>query len=142
MATTTRGYPIFTGGMAPAGPTQMQQLAESIDADVTATTADTGWINATLTSGWVNFGGAYRTAQYRRKAGIVYLRGEIKSGTTFGTVLTLPVGFRPAAFDTYTVTGNTSANSLEIGPSGAVVAGAAGLTAARQSLTLQFPVEA
>ena len=35
MATTTRGYPLFLGGQAPAIPTHLQQLAEAIDADVT-----------------------------------------------------------------------------------------------------------
>lgn len=40
MAETTRGYPIFAGGMSPAGPVQMQQLAEAIDADVTTTKAE------------------------------------------------------------------------------------------------------
>ena len=36
MATTPRGYPIITGKMPPAGPSQMQQLAEAIDADLSA----------------------------------------------------------------------------------------------------------
>lgn len=47
MATTTRGYPLFTGGQAPAGPAQMAQLAEAIDADMTKTRAEvTGSANA------------------------------------------------------------------------------------------------
>lgn len=33
-APTPRGYPVFDGLTAPAGPSQMQQLAEAIDADV------------------------------------------------------------------------------------------------------------
>lgn len=34
MSPTPRGYPTFTGSLPPAGPTQMQQLAEAIDNDV------------------------------------------------------------------------------------------------------------
>lgn len=34
MATTDRGYPIFPTSSPPAGPVQMQQLAEAIDADI------------------------------------------------------------------------------------------------------------
>lgn len=33
-APTPRGYPVFDGLQSPAGPAQMQQLAEAIDADV------------------------------------------------------------------------------------------------------------
>lgn len=47
---------------------------------------------------WVNLGGGYQTAQFRRDAdGQVYLRGWIKSGTVDTTAFTLPAGYRPAA---------------------------------------------
>lgn len=36
MPTTSRGYPIFTGGLPPAVPVHMQQLAEAINADLEA----------------------------------------------------------------------------------------------------------
>lgn len=48
---------------------------------------------------WVNFGGAYYTAAFRKLAsGLVVLRGTIKSGAGAGAVIfTLPAGYRPAA---------------------------------------------
>lgn len=66
---------------------------------------DTGWIPInSFANSWTFFGGSYGANEYafaawRKKAGIVYLRGLIASGTVAsGTVMfTLPVGFRPAA---------------------------------------------
>jgi hypothetical protein len=61
----------------------------------------TPWTNATLGTGWTNYGGAtYGPAQYRRLGNLVYLRGLITSGSATydmvaATVLTLPVGYRP-----------------------------------------------
>lgn len=58
---------------------------------------DTGWINATLTSSWTNYGAPYSGAAYRRIGNVVYLRGLVKDGL-FGSanpIMTLPVGFRP-----------------------------------------------
>lgn len=55
---------------------------------------DGEWISPTFTNNWVNFGGAYATAQYRKdSAGTVFIKGFIKSGT--GIAFTLPIGFRP-----------------------------------------------
>lgn len=62
--------------------------------------AEPGWIAATLQNSWVNYGGLYAPASYRKdKYGRVHVRGLIANGTiTNGTVLmTLPVGYRPAA---------------------------------------------
>ncbi len=58
---------------------------------------DTGWIAPTLLNGWVNYGSIWETAAYRKKNGIVYIRGLIRNGTaTSGTDLfILPAGFRP-----------------------------------------------
>lgn len=55
---------------------------------------DTGWIAPTLLNGWVNYGGQWETAAYRRRDGMVYLRGLITGGTA-STFFNLPVGFRP-----------------------------------------------
>jgi len=58
---------------------------------------DTGWINASLTGGWSNYGSPYVGAQYRRIGKMVMLRGLVQGGG-FGSanpILTLPVGFRP-----------------------------------------------
>lgn len=61
--------------------------------------ADSGWLNATLENSWVNFGGSFATAQYRKIGSLVELRGVIKDGTSTDgtTMLTLPAGYRPAA---------------------------------------------
>lgn len=109
MATTTRGYPIFTGGMAPAGPTQMQQLAEAIDADVTATMHDTGWITTGITF-LDGFGvgtpvNGFRSIAYRRIGKSVWVNGLIKRSTAWavGAVpLILPVGVQPSRQTTST----------------------------------------
>jgi hypothetical protein len=58
---------------------------------------NSGWITPTLQNGWINFGGAYRTCQYIKLNGVVYITGLIKGGTTAAsTVLfNLPAGYRP-----------------------------------------------
>ena len=48
-----------------------------------------------LVNGWVDYGGAYPPASFRKTPdGRVQLRGMVKSGTT-AVVFTLPVGYRP-----------------------------------------------
>jgi len=53
---------------------------------------DTGWITPTFSNGWSAFAGW--PVQYRRKDGIVYLRGRLTGGST-GVAFVLPAGFRP-----------------------------------------------
>lgn len=54
------------------------------------------WTNLALTSPWASFDAAiWSPLAYMKQAGIVYLRGLIKTGTT-GLIATLPAGFRPA----------------------------------------------
>lgn len=56
---------------------------------------DTGWIAPTLLNGWTNYGAPWSTAGYRRKNGIVYLRGLVANGSkTNVPIFTLPAGFR------------------------------------------------
>jgi len=57
--------------------------------------SDSGWITPTLAGAWVAaaVGTAPVTAQYRLKGGVVFLQGQVKSGT--GTIFTLPAGYRP-----------------------------------------------
>lgn len=60
--------------------------------------ATTGWTNLTLQGGWLNYGGTFATAQYRKFSdGLVMVKGLIKSGsvTNNSVLATLPVGFRP-----------------------------------------------
>lgn len=74
------------------------------------------WTALTLGNGWVNIGGVYSTAAYRKNAlNQVELKGNIGSGTTTsGTVIaTLPVGFRPTERRRYTVlSNNTSGDQI------------------------------
>lgn len=56
---------------------------------------DSGWITPTLLNGWVDYGSGWETARFRKKNGIVYLRGLIKNGSTSATIFQLPPGFRP-----------------------------------------------
>lgn len=60
---------------------------------------DTGWLDLTpyLVNGWVNYDNTYGPPRYRRKNGIVYVQGLIRSGTLGAIVATLPAGFRPPA---------------------------------------------
>lgn len=57
---------------------------------------DTGWITPTLTGGWEHFDGSGAPAQYRRKGGVVYLRGLLRGGSGGATAFQLPPGFRGA----------------------------------------------
>lgn len=61
---------------------------------------DTGWIAPTLSSPWGNYGTTWETAGYRRKNGVVYLRGLLTPSSAPGggaNIWTLPVGFRPGS---------------------------------------------
>lgn len=105
---------------------------------------DTGWISASLQNGWVNFGGAYSIAEYRRLNGIVYVQGLIKSGTINpGTVLfNLPVGFRPRAYFISPAWGNGGGSAIEVAPNGNVVVGDISAFTLRQSISiLPFPAD-
>lgn len=56
---------------------------------------ETAWVQPTLSSGWVQYGGGYDHCKYKRDvSNMVHLKGMIKTGTV-GTLFTLPEGFRP-----------------------------------------------
>lgn len=103
MAETDRGYPIFTGSMAPAGPVQMQQLAEAIDADVGDVAYDSGYISSSITfmNGFV-LGTAingFRPFAYRIVGKTLYINGLIRRPTAWAGgvhALTLPAFAWPA----------------------------------------------
>lgn len=71
-----------------------------------------------LSSGWVDFGGGFAGAQYQTSFdGWVTVTGLVKSGTD-GTILTLPVGSRPAEtliFQTFTAAGTCRVDVLADG---------------------------
>lgn len=54
---------------------------------------DTGWTQPPLLNGWVNYGGVYSVAKYRRIGELVVISGLVKSGS--GPIFVLPAGFRP-----------------------------------------------
>lgn len=55
------------------------------------------WTAPVLSGTWLNFGGIYQIAQYRKIGDVVELRGVVKSGAASSSVFTLPAGFRPPA---------------------------------------------
>jgi hypothetical protein len=62
---------------------------------------------------WVNFGGVYHTARFKKANNVVYLDGLVKSGTSSSIIFTLPEEYRPIA-DSLVIT------SMDIG-SGATI---------------------
>lgn len=66
-----------------------------IDPNVAAIDWDTGWLYPTFQNGWVNYGGTFTPARYRKSAGnMVYIDGLIKSGTMNATAFQLATGYR------------------------------------------------
>ena len=101
-----------------------------VQGQVTSDTNPTKYL-ATLQGGWENYGASYGPASYFKDASnIVHLTGLIKSGNTASgvTVLPLPVGFRPAYREIFSVgTGGGAgggAGRLDVDSTGEVVTGA------------------
>lgn len=91
MPETPNGLPYPPGtGVPPDVPYWMQQLAEALDPSV----ADTNWQSLTWGSGWIDHAG--RPPFVRRVGRLVMLRGQ-GAGTTGTPMVTLGVGYRPAA---------------------------------------------
>jgi len=81
---------------------------------------DTGWINATLSSGWTPVGIPGNTMQYRRLNGIVYIQGAAGTTGAGATAFTLPVGFRPAAQKVLWVDGSGVQGRIQMTAGGVV----------------------
>ena len=83
------------------------------------------WQALTLQNGWVWYGGSQASPRfYRDPFGTVHLSGLIKDGSTgTGTVIaTLPSGYRPDAYEIFTVySANASAARLDVQPNGDIV---------------------
>lgn len=56
---------------------------------------DSGWRTATYQNGWMDYGNGFGGLQYRKRNGVLYLRGSIKGGANVTTVSNLPTDFRP-----------------------------------------------
>lgn len=87
---------------------------------------DTGWTaGPTLQNGWIQYAG-WETFAYRRKNGIVYLKGLLQAGTvTSGTLLfTLPAGYRcgvGGTTHTQVASGSSTGGAINIGSTGDVL---------------------
>ena len=103
---------------------------------------DTGWIAPSLQNGWVNYspasGGDYAQAGYRKRNGLVYIKGLIKSGTiaTSTLIFTLPTGYKPVERVVNVCLGNAAVARVDVLTDGTVVT-QAGVSAAFTSLN--FP---
>lgn len=91
-------------------------------------TSDSGWVNATLVSGFKNYGGSSSNApQYRKVGDVVEVRGVLSPTTAVTassngvTMFTLPTGFRPSK-PTYAICQGSGKNTwlLSVTTAGAV----------------------
>ena len=80
------------------------------------------WLTPTLGNGWVNFGGGFQNAAYRRDGNVVRLKGLIKSGTIGAGAFTLPAGYRPGGTHMASAVdgSNTPAARVDVAPGGQV----------------------
>lgn len=75
-------------------------MAQKITQAQQVPVVEEAWIVPTMTNGWLTYdadpGGWSGPGYYKDSAGVVHLRGLIKSGTVGASAFTLPVGYRPA----------------------------------------------
>lgn len=82
-----------------------------------ASGSDSGWLNLTLSNGWVNYdsgltsGGSGRAAQVRKIGGVVYFRGVIRNNVTANyNAFAIPAGYRPGVTTIYEYSTNVAAS--------------------------------
>jgi hypothetical protein len=74
-----------------------------------------------FTNAWVNFGAPYANAAYRKDAaGLVYLRGAVKTGGVNAAMFTLPATYRPGSETRYAISSNAAFAELAIDAAGVV----------------------
>jgi len=89
---------------------------------IQAVLPDGEWNVPTFANGWVNYGGSFNPAGYRRDSeGWVHLRGLVKSGTVGQTIYTLPEGYRPAYRELFMALSNGSVGRIDVTAAGAVI---------------------
>lgn len=104
----------------------------------------TSWASPSLENGWVNYGSGFESAGYvRTNAGIVTLKGLVKSGATNTTIFTLPPGYRPAMRMLFVTAGanNSTASRIDVLADGQVrwVTGPSNSAAHVSLASVQFP---
>lgn len=80
----------------------------------------TSWTNISLLNGWVWYGAPFSTPQYTKSPtdNMVSLKGLIRAGS--GTIMNLPVGFRPKERILFTSVSGGTAARVDIEPNGNV----------------------
>ena len=77
---------------------------------------DTGWITPTLTNG--TSVGPGETIQYRRRYGVVYIRGRWNKTSGGSVIFTFPTGFRPSVQMVYRLGNNTTTEIIVLRTTG------------------------
>lgn len=89
-----------------------------------------GWVNATLNSPWVNYGGGWQPARYMKDgSGTVFIEGLVAGGAGPGTIFTLPAGYRPAQSLIFSTVANNSFARIDVSSTGTVVWSTGGTSA-------------
>lgn len=90
-------------------------------------TDDAAWnvIGATgqpaFTNSWANYGSGFSTAAFRRRGGVVRLKGVIATGTIGQAAFTLPVGYRPNETLLLPSLSNSAIGRIDVTAAGLVV---------------------
>ena len=87
----------------------------------TVTPTDSGWITATLNSGFTHYSSPYGPVKYRKIGNIVNIQGIVNQATADQTVFTLPTGFRPERRVIVAVMNANALGRLDIDPNGNVI---------------------
>jgi hypothetical protein len=87
----------------------------------TTTYPDTNWITPSLINGWVDYGGGFSPPQYRRINNTVHIQGLVKDGTIYGSIFTLPDGFRPPRRLIFNTMANSASARYDIYADGSCV---------------------
>jgi hypothetical protein len=79
------------------------------------------WQTPTLLNSWVDFGGTYQGARYRKIGNEVEIQGLIKSGTLGANAFILPSGYRPSATLLFDAISNNIQGGFEVLSDGSVL---------------------
>lgn len=106
---TTLGYPVYLASVKPS-------------VWVAGTVPSEAVITPTFLNAWVDSGAPYQTTRYwKDPAGVVHLRGRINGGTIGLAAFTLPVGYRPAATESFAQASAGAFGALNVFADGSVV---------------------